>query len=232
MCPIQMRHSRQLELTAATWGGRRDGAGRKPGPGRRSVPPRRRRQGHDARCPAHVTLRATAGLPSLRGGRPFAALTVALGAASGAGFRVLQFSVQSDHLHMVVEAAGPTGLVCALQGLAIRAARAINRALGRRGTVWGDRYHARSLATPREVRNALVYVLNNWRKHVPGARGLDPRSSAAWFDGWRAAMPRPAGSSPVAAARTWLARVGWRRHGAIDVREAPRAVRAHGPAPG
>src|SRR5262249_51577855 len=36
----------------------------------------------------------------------------------------------------------------------------------------GDRYHARSLSTPREVRNALVYVLNNWRKHVRGAPGL------------------------------------------------------------
>jgi hypothetical protein len=72
------------------------------------------------------------------------------------------------------------------------------------------------------VRNALVYVLQNWRKHVPGARGRDPRSSAAWFDGLRAGATAVGGIAPVVAARTWLARVGWRRHGPIDAREGPR----------
>jgi hypothetical protein len=161
----------------------------------------------------------------LRGTRLFVAVRYALAGASGTRFRVLQFSVQRDHLHVVVEADEPTGLARGLQGLAIRVAKAINRALGRRGTVWGDRYHARTLGTPREVRSALVYVLNNWRKHVRGARGVDPRSSAAWFDGWRTAIDRPAGRPPVAAARGWLARTGWRRYGPIDVREMPRPGR-------
>jgi hypothetical protein len=100
----------------------------------------------------------------------------------------------------------------------------VNRALHRRGAVWGDRYHARTLATPREVRNALVYVLNNWRKHVPGASGLDSRSSAAWFTGWRTPVLLPLVMAPVATARTWLARFGWQKHGLLDVREGPRRV--------
>jgi hypothetical protein len=116
-----------------------------------------------------------------------------------------------------------------LQGLAIRAARAVNRALGRRGAVWADRYHAHALRTPREMRNAIVYVLQNcaWVKHVPGARGVDLRSSAPWFDGWREMRsifrsgPCPH-SAPVTAPRTWLARLGWRRGGLIDVCETPR----------
>src|SRR5262249_9125783 len=108
------------------------------------------------------------------------------------------------------------------QGLAVRIAKAVNRALGRRGAVWGDRYHARWLRTPREVRAALVYVLQNWRKHVPGARGLDPRSTARGFEGWRRAPPRPAGPAPMRAPRTWLARVGWLRHGRLGVDEGPR----------
>src|SRR4030095_7641426 len=120
----------------------------------------------------------------------------ALAAASTERFRVLQFSVQADHLHLLVEADEPTGFERGVRGLAIRVAKAVNCALGRRGHVWGDRYHARLLRTPREVRNALVYVLNNFRKHIRGARGLDPRSSARWFDGWRRAVgpviePRP-----------------------------------------
>lgn len=215
------RSPRQLELTIRTWGGRRRGAGRKPAAGRRAVL-HRRRMPHDGRCPAHVTLRADTDVSSLREGRTFHAVRIALAAASRETFRVLEFSVQTDHLHLLVEANGPTGLTRGVQGLTIRVAKAVNRVLGRHGRVWADRFHARMLRTPREVRNALVYVLNNWRKHIPGARGVDSRSSAAWFTGWRTSPSRVAGTSPVATARTWLARIGWRRHGLIDVDESPR----------
>jgi hypothetical protein len=153
----------------------------------------------------------------------FGAVRSALAAASHHAFRVLQFSVQRDHVHLLVEADASRRLVRGVQGLAIRAARAVNRALGRRGAVWSDRYHSRLLATPREVRNALVYILANARKHVPGMRGMDPRSSARWFDGWRRKTAPTSEPSPVATACTWLARVGWRRHGLIDVEESPRA---------
>jgi REP element-mobilizing transposase RayT len=186
--------------------------------------PHRRRVAHDPRCPVHVTLRAAAGLPSLRGQKPFAAIRRAFAAASRNGFRLLHFSVQSDHLHLVVEADAPTRLARGVQGLAIRVARAVNRVLRRCGRVWAGRYHARMLATPREVRNALVYVLQNWRKHVPGADGLDPRSSASGFAGWMTALPRTLTVEPVVAARTWLASVGWRRHGLLGLRELPRGV--------
>jgi hypothetical protein len=109
-----------------------------------------------------------------------------------------------------------------VRGLAIRVAKAVNRALGRHGRVWADRFHSRLLRTPREVRYALVYVLNNVRKHIRAAGGMDPRSSARWFDGWRGASKPDSTRAPVAAAHTWLARVGWRCRGLIDVDESPR----------
>lgn len=89
--------------------------------------------------------------------------------------------------------------------------------------MWGDRYHARELTSPREVRYALVYVLQNVQKHARGVDGLDPCSSASWFDGWNEGLARGAiEPSPVARARTWLAAVGWRRHGLITQDEQPR----------
>jgi len=125
---------------------------------------------------------------------------------------------------LVVEADAPTRFVRGVQGLVIRLARAINRALHRRGPVWHGRYHAHILENPREVRNALVYVLNNIRKHLPGAVGLDPCSSARWFDGWQGIIAASAAVVLVASARTWLGSIGWRRHGLIDVAEAPRLL--------
>jgi hypothetical protein len=139
----------------------------------------------------------------------------------------LHYSVQSDHVHVLVES-DAVSISRRIQGLAIRLAKAVNRILGRRGRVWGDRYHSRLLRTPREVRHALVYVLQNWRKHLRGVRGLDPRSSALWFTGWRSRSGIPAAPSPVRAPRTWLAAIGWRRHGLIDVDETP-ASRRRGP---
>ena len=107
---------------------------------------------------------------------------------------------------MIVEADSGDLLRRGLQGLAGRAARALNRAWGRGGDVWGDRYHARALGTPREVRNGLLYVLLNFRKHLRAAPGIDPRSSAAWFDGWAHGAPPRTPPCPVAPARTGSAR--------------------------
>jgi putative transposase len=216
------RRPKQLALEMPTWGGRRRGAGRKRAPGTRPPVPHRGRPRHRAGDPVHVTVRARAGVPSLRGDDLFPAVLGALRAASTSGFRVTQFSAQHDHVHLMVEAADRRTLALGVRGLVIRLARAINRALGRTGSVWAGRYHARALTTPREVRQGLVYVLMNFRKHVRHQPwGIDPCSSATWFDGFR---DRPASTDPpptVASARTWLGNVGWRRHGLIDIYERP-----------
>lgn len=204
-----------------TWGGARRNAGPRPAPGRTRVA-HRRRVPHDTRCPAHVTLRVRNGLPSLRLSTTFSAVNVAMAAGSTSTFRLVHFSVQRDHVHLLVEADTPVALVRGMQGLAIRIAKAVNRLLGRRGKVWADRYHARILRTPREVRNAFVYVLQNFRRHGVVARGLDPYSSARWFTGWRIPTRQTVEPAPVAQARTWLARVGWSRLGLLSVDECPR----------
>lgn len=137
----------------------------------------------------------------------------------------MHFSVQDDHVHLIIEADGKRALERGLRGLAIRVARAVNHALGRRGAVWGDRYHARALTTPREVRRALVYVLTNVRKHHGEETGLDPCSSAVYFDGWREPPEMVPVNTPVVRARSWLAAVGWRRHGLVGIDERPAAAR-------
>jgi REP element-mobilizing transposase RayT len=210
------------------WGGRRKGAGRprKPGAKLRHA----ERAPLASRYPAHVTLRAVPGAPTLRRSPVYAAIQAAIEAANAReGFRVVHFTVQTNHLHAVVEASGTKDLSRGMQGLSIRLARAVNRAAKRRGRLWADRYHARILRTPREVRNALCYVLQNSRRHSDRDRGIvepgwiDPCSSGRWFDGWRGRRgpTSPPGTPPVASPRTWLLATGWRRAGLIAIDEAP-----------
>ncbi len=216
---------RQLALPVPnTWGGRRPDAGRKPR-GLRPNVSHRTRPYHDASRPAHVTLRARSGLPSLRRQRVFGALRESIRLAQRERFRMSHFSVQSTHVHMLLEATSRQALSQGMQGLAIRLARAINRALARRGSVWADQYHRRDLKTPREVRNALVYVLQNVKKHQPAKGGLEPCSSARWITGWQdlRSISVSGTACPVAQPRTWLLDTGWRRSGLLGVGEAPRS---------
>jgi hypothetical protein len=127
-------------------------------------------------------------------------------------------------MHLLVEADEPRALGRGMQGLGIRLAKAVNRRLGRKGRVWADRYHARALLTPREVRNGLVYVLLNGRKHGVSGPGIDPCSSGAWFNGWRDGLEAPQVSTLMPLPRSWLLGAGWRRAGLIGINEAPATV--------
>jgi len=147
------------------WGGRRKGSGQKRRGERANVSHRTRASLAD-RLPVEVTMRVKPGLPSLRGLREFEALRGAIAAGCERdGFRLVHFSVQSHHLHLIVEGDSRATLTRGMQGLAIRIARALNRLRRRVGSVFADRYHDRILQSPREVWNALRYVLCNARKH-------------------------------------------------------------------
>ena|SRR5688572_13642450 len=162
----QERKPRQAQFGFPNgWGGRRKGAGPKPG-GERAGVSHRTRAPLAARFPVEVTMRVRAGLPSLRGAREYAALRAAITAGCERGdFRLVHFSVQSNHLHLIVEGACRSALSRGMQGLTIRMARALNRLWRRFGSVFADRYYDRILRSPREVWNALRYVLCNARKH-------------------------------------------------------------------
>ena len=224
------RKPEQHRLPFRQHGGSRAGAGRKPKHGKAGV-------SHDARAPlasrfpAHVTAKLARGLPRLRNRREHAALRAAFRAGCDRnGFRLTQYAVLNDHLHFLVEAPERRALSRGVQGLLIRIARILNKVWGRRGKVFADRYHDRILKTPREVRNALRYVLGNARKHAAKGRevavpqAIDVFSSAPWFQGFREtvtvrgieAMPRP-----VTEARTWLLAIGWRRLGKLSVHDVP-----------
>lgn len=216
-------------------GGWRPGAGRKPR-GKR-VPHRRREELADS-VPQHVTLRVVEGV-SLRREFLLPLPHRAIARSHKPGFSIIHFNILTNHLHAIVEAASNDALATGLQGFEVRVVRAINRKLRRRGELFDDRYHARSLRTPAEVSNALRYVLNNARHHAAergrrlADRWFDPYSSAAWFDGWATPLPTSADwhrelqqmPPPTRPPTFWLLRVGWRKHGLLALEEIPGSSR-------
>ena len=204
-------------------GGPRRGAGRPRGKRPRVM--HRRRERVPSGAPVHVTLRVRRGLPRLRQRRGIDQLrrTFARGCERGA-FRLVHYSVQNDHAHLIVEASGKKALECGMKSIGARFARAINRAFARSGPVLDGRYHAVILRSPTQVQRTLRYVLLNARKHGVHLDGIDPASSGRWFSGWKGGSGRvfdPGDRREVAPARSWLLRKGWRRIGLIDVEAVP-----------
>jgi REP element-mobilizing transposase RayT len=217
----------------ATWGGKRPGAGRPRKTENRS--PHERRPELSRHVPVHVTLRVVRAIGRLRRPAIYAAIQRAVAACIGrTDFRIVHTSIQGNHLHLIVEADNKRALSDGMRAFMISATRHINNTLARKGTVFAARYHAVQLTTPKQVRNALAYCLNNWRRHREDLAGprqrtaqVDPYSSGILFDGWKSSpswFPIPDGYSPlpVCGPRSWLLRVGWRKHyPLIGLREVP-----------
>jgi putative transposase len=164
---MRRRRPIQQELGFRTHGGRRAGAGR-PKDTARNLLPHTRRPVVTDETPVHVTLRVRPEVWNLRSKRSFRIIERALVAARDwTSARVVHYSVQGNHLHLVTEASDRKVLSRRIQGLEVRIARAMNKLMHRSGSVFADRYHARPLKTPLEARRVIEYVLKNRQHHVP-----------------------------------------------------------------
>ena len=188
---------RQAKFEFRTWGGRRKGAGRKP-KGERAGVPHRARPRFEKRQPIHVTVKVAPDVWNLRSRRSVTVIQTAVWkSADRFGARVVELSVQGDHLHMIVEAENTAALVRSMKGLTSRVAKGLNRMMRRKGRVFADRYHTHVLRTPTEVRRAVHYLRNNHRKHME-EKGVT--FSPTWID--------PYATFALPPARTWPLRGG------------------------
>jgi REP element-mobilizing transposase RayT len=217
-------------VVPATHGGARKNAGRKPR-GRRAGECHRRRPPVDPRRPLHIALRVVGAVGRLRRPHAYRALRHATWIAGRRDdFRIVQISIQQDHIHLICEAEDRVALSRGMQGFKISAARRLNAEVARergapaprRGTVFTDRYHVEVICSPTQARNCLAYVMNNWRKHgadhgSPFKR--DPYSSSIVFRAWRedpgGCIHLPPGYHPLPVRRpqSWLLADGYRRGG-------------------
>lgn len=213
-------------------GGARPNAGRKRSAAFRFDPSHAKRPELSFKHPVHVMLRTVWGVPRLRQRAAYEAIRRTLvHFIEGDEFRVVHISIQRNHLHLIVEASNKQALRRGMQRFAIRAARALNDAFDRAGKVFAFRYQAKQITSASYARNAISYVLNNWRRHRQDQRTgemsmpFDRFSSAVSFTGWSASCPwKPPDDPdalPVSRPRTMLLRFDWELFGLIDPFEVP-----------
>jgi putative transposase len=196
MKQVQQSFRFELDKNGQRRGGKRKGAGRTR-KGDRDRVSHAKRPHFDERWPLHVTLRVREGLPPLRHTVCMEVFRqVMQECAEQEGFRVVHWSVQSNHVHMIVEAEDQEALTRGMKRITIRLAKRWNKLWERKGAVFDDAYHFVSLDTPTQVRNALVYVLQNAKRHGVTLRGLlDHCSTALAFEAWK--EQRPVSSSEL-----------------------------------
>lgn len=178
--------------------------------------------------PVHVSIRLKDGTLKLRMKRIYRIVREALwAAAQKIRFRLIEYSVQDNHLHLICEADDTYALSRAMRSLSIRIAKRLNQAMGTRGERIPQRYFMRVLKTANEVRIALQYVLNNYRRHaaqrnVVCERGwVDPFSSGVWFGYW-SPPPAPARDPceevprPTVEPKSDVLSILWMAYGLID----------------
>ncbi len=171
---------------------------------------------------AHVTVKLVAGLPSLREGEALEVVRNAIGRVNRGGrIRIVEYSIQSNHLHLIVEAENSADLSRGMASLNTGLGMRLNRIWDRvgQGSVFVERFHLVLIRSPRQMRNTLNYVLRNDVHHGLNLRTLDPCSSAPAFTGWRQLQSPKARTQRLAAAKTcvaatpqtWLLQTGWKK---------------------
>jgi hypothetical protein len=192
---------RQLTLLRRPRPWKKGRPGRPPRNGKKAGVSHLRREVLKRKFPVHVSLKVRPEVWNLRSRRCFRQLEQAFFFGRDRfGFRLNHFSVQGNHLHFICEAEDETALARGVQGLTIRMARALNRVMGRSGKVFLDRYHSRILRTLGETRNAVRYVLDNYRKHRKEFGNNPPPLPADFLDRFSSAAAPQCTLPP----RTWL----------------------------
>ena len=218
-------------------GGRRPGAGRPVERRKNKIVLHRSRPEFRKNTPCHITIRVRRDIANLRARKRSQVIRRSLArSCHKPGFRIVDWSILGNHLHLIVEADGREALGKGMQGFGISMAKSLNALAKRKGPVFIERYHLALLHTPSQVRRARSYVIANYRKHCAERREKLPRgfvdgdhSSWAWFDGWKdlpaymkkRAKQERAGPALAARPQGWLLQTGWKRRGLMSIHETP-----------
>jgi REP element-mobilizing transposase RayT len=135
--------------------------GRRPGCGRKRIHSKgvahRKRESVNFRHALHVNFKFRT---TIRNKLSLGVLKKAISNARFHGLRIIHFSMQSNHVHFILEASNNETLTKGMRSLTITFAKGLKK-----GSIQIERYHLHVLKSLREARNAVHYVLFNEQRH-------------------------------------------------------------------
>ncbi len=137
------------------WGGRRAGSGRKRLHSQ-GVAHRKREEVHH-RLPLHVNFKYRR---PIRNKDSLRLLKRAILNSRKKGLRVIHYSLQHNHVHLILEATSNEVLERGMRSLTVTMGKGLKK-----GKIQLKRYHLHVLRGLRETKNAIHYVLFNEQKH-------------------------------------------------------------------
>ena len=144
-----------LNLSKGRWGGRRTGAGKKRVHSRGVA--HRTRERVNQRLPLHINFKYRI---QIKNKAFLKILKRALLNSRRQGLKILHYSVQTNHVHFIIEASDNKILECGMRSLTVTLTKGINQ-----GRIQLQRYHLHILKTLKETKNAIHYVIFNEQKH-------------------------------------------------------------------
>lgn len=150
-----MSRQTSLNLNRGVWGGRRSGSGRKRIHSKGVA--HRTRELINSKKPMHVNFKYRV---HVKNKEVLRILKRAIFNSGIKGLRILHYSIQSNHMHFIVEADNNRILESGMRSLTVTIAKGLKE-----GKVQLERYHLHVLKSIRETRNAIHYVLFNEQKH-------------------------------------------------------------------
>lgn len=125
----------------------------------------------------HITIKVRDNKADIKNKRILQSLHHAIKRARLQGVRVLHFTLEYNHVHLVIESSNHKELHKGMQAFGISLAKKINKLKNLKGTVYKNRYHQKLLKSRSEFKNAVQYVFGNGVKHKRASSKLDPFNS-------------------------------------------------------
>ena len=138
--------------------------GRRPGSGKKRISSKgvahRTREKVSLKNPLHINFKYNT---AIKNKQSLKLLKRAIMNARSHGLNIIHFSLQYNHVHLIIESQSNECLTRGMRSLTVTFAKGLKK-----GRVQLERYHLHVLRSLRETRNAVNYVLFNQQKHEKG----------------------------------------------------------------
>ena len=125
----------------------------------------------------HLTIKVRENKADIKNKRILKALHYAIRRARLQGLRVVHYTLEYNHVHLLVEANDNKSVQKGMQALGISFSKAINKIKQVKGSVYKHRHHFRKLNSRREYKNVIQYIFRNGIKHKRSLCLIDPFNS-------------------------------------------------------